>query len=79
MDPTLQWSAKHEQQEGKSEGNCYKPPVTQTAHDPDACGKPDARRTGEALHSMLFGMDDYAGAEKADAGQNSLDNATRCV
>ena len=78
MQPTFKWAADGQDRKGDDEGDRDQPPLPEAADDADAGGKPGAGRAGEpADPEMAAGVDDHAGAEKADTGQDALhDSAT---
>ena len=79
MQQPLDGTADHHQQERNRKCDADQPPVAKAADNADAGGEPYAGGAGQAFDLVLVGMNDDASAEKADAGENTLDNAAACV
>src|SRR5258708_181777 len=76
MEPALEAAADNQKRERDREGGPENPPLSDTAGNAKARGKPGACGAGEPAHpKMMLRMDNDARAEKADAGEDALNDA----
>jgi hypothetical protein len=80
MEPALDPAADNQKRERDHERGPDKPPLPDTAGDPNAGRQPGTGGAGEPAHpKMMLGVDDDAGAEKADAREDALNDAAAGV
>src|ERR1700730_5568821 len=76
MPPMLEPAAGAQHCDCDHQGDRDDHPLPDAAGDADARREPGAGGAGEPANpKMMLGMDDDAGAEKTDAGEDSLDDA----
>ncbi|MEY9984152.1 hypothetical protein ABH995_003489 [Bradyrhizobium yuanmingense] len=75
MQPALEAAANRQQHEGQRQGDDDDLPLSGAADDAEAGGKESAGGAGEASNAKPGALvHDDAGAEKADAGEDALDD-----
>ena len=82
VQPTFNWVAEGQDRKGDDEGDRDQSPLPEAADDADADagGKPGTGRAGEpADPEIAAGVNDHAGAEKADTRQDALYDAATGV
>ena len=73
MQPALEPAAHGQKDERDRKSHGDDPPLSGAAGDTDASRKPGAGGAGEATNpELMLGTDNDAGAEKTDAGEDSL-------
>src|SRR5713101_6312827 len=76
MQPMLEPAADDQERERDHKGDRDDQPLPDAAGDADAGREPGTGGGGEPANpKMMLGMDDDAGAEKTDAGEDSLDDS----
>lgn len=79
MERALEGAAKREDDERYRKGDCHQPPLSETAHDSNTGCEPHAGCAGQASYLCLLAVNDDPCAQKADAGEQPLDDATGCI
>ncbi len=80
MDPALDPAADNQKRERDHERGPDNPPLSDTAGDPNAGREPGTGRAGKPVNpKMMLGVDNDACAEKADAGEDALNDAAAGV
>ncbi len=79
MERSFERAAEREDDKRNCESDCYQPPLSETAHDSDTGREPHAGCAGQASYLCLLAVNDDPCAEKADAGEQPLDNAAGCI
>ena len=75
MQPALEPAADDQKRERDGEGDDDNPPLPDPAGDADTGGKPGAGGAGQSVDlEMVLGAHNHAGAEKTDAGEDSLND-----
>src|SRR5260370_39891180 len=76
MQPMLEPAADDQERERDHKGGRDDQPLPDAAGDADARREPGAGGAGEPANpKMMLGMDGDAGAQKTDAGEDSLDDS----
>jgi hypothetical protein len=76
MDPALDVAADDEKREGDRKRYRDNSPLPGTAGDANAGREPGTGRAGKSVNpKMMLRVDDDASAEKADAGEDTLNDA----
>ena len=80
MEPALDPSADNQKRERDHERSTDDPPLSDTAGDPNAGREPGTGRAGKPVNpKMMLRVDNDARAEKADAGEDALNDTARRV
>lgn len=79
MERALEGTAKRENHKRDRESNNHQPPQSQPTDDSDAGCEPHAGCAREAFHLRLIAVNDHTRAQKADASEQPLDDATGCI
>ena len=80
MEPALDVAADDQKREREYERGSDNSPLPDTAGDPNAGREPGTGRAGESVNpEMILRVDNDASAEKADAGEDALNDAAAGV
>ncbi len=80
MEPAFDMAAEDQKRERDRKRDRDNPPLPDTASDPNAGREPGTGRAGESVNpKMILRVDNDARAEKADAGEDALNDAAAGV
>ena len=80
MEPALDAAAGDQKREREHKRDRDNPPLSDTAGDPNAGREPGTGRTGKSVNpKMMLRVDNDARAEKANAGEDALNDAAAGV
>src|SRR4051812_37467808 len=76
MQPPFDLAACEQHRKGKPKSESDDPPIPHPAYDADACCEPGTGGAGQSVNSRsAFPVNNDSGAEKTDAGEDSLNNS----